>query len=197
MTRINVGFHWIKKLNLLQDNSIKNQKIFPMESNKVTDILKQAIIMENRGKSLYAKVAEQTTSEDVRKIFDIMAKEEQLHIDFLSKQYSSYQKTGKFDKLALQEASGEDAIANIILSEKIKKDISGAGFEAAAISAAIDMETKSIEVYSARAQEASDPNEKELYQWLADWEKGHHKMLIDLNKELTEKVWYDNNFWPF
>jgi rubrerythrin len=168
-----------------------------MESNKVTDILKQAIIMENRGKSLYAMVAGQTNSEDVRKIFDIMAKEEQLHIEFLSKQYVSYQKSGKFDKLSLEEATGEDAIANMILSEKVKKDISGAGFEAAAISAAIDMETKSIEVYSARAKEATDPNEKDLYMWLADWEKGHHKMLIELNKELTEKVWYDNNFWPF
>ncbi|MDX9941008.1 MAG: ferritin family protein [Bacteroidales bacterium] len=168
-----------------------------MESNKVTDILKQAIIMENRGKSLYAKVAETTSSEEVRKIFDIMAKEEQMHIDFLSKQFANYKKSGKFDKLTLEEASGEDAIANLILSDKIKKDISGSGFEAAAISAAIDMETKSIEVYQARAKEAADPNEKELYQWLADWEKGHHKMLIDLNKELTEKVWYDNNFWPF
>lgn len=168
-----------------------------MESNKVTDILKQAIIMENRGKSLYAKVAEQTQSEDVRKIFDIMAKEEQLHIDFLSKQYVNYQKTGKFDKLSLEKSEGEDAIANMILSDKVKKDISGAGFEAAAISAAIDMETKSIEVYASRSRETTDANEKELFDWLANWEKGHHKMLIELNRELTEKVWQDNNFWPF
>jgi len=168
-----------------------------MEGNKVTDILKQAIIMENRGKALYSKVAEQTQSEDVRKIFDIMAKEEQLHIEFLSKQYVHYQKTGQFDKLSLEKASGDDAIANMILTEKVKKDISGAGFEAAAISAAIDMESKSIEVYAARAKETNDVNEKELYDWLANWEKGHHKMLIDLNKELTEKVWHDNNFWPF
>jgi len=168
-----------------------------MESNKVTDILKQAIIMENRGKSLYAKVAEQTQSEDVRKIFDLMAKEEQLHIEFLSKQYVNYQKTGKFDTLSLEKSAGEDTIANMILTEKVKKDISGAGFEAAAISAAIDMESKSIEVYAARAEEATDSNEKELYDWLANWEKGHHKMLIDLNKELTEKVWHDNSFWPF
>lgn len=168
-----------------------------MESNKVTDILKQAIIMENRGKSLYAKVAEQTKSEDVRKIFDIMAREEQLHIEFLSKQYVSYQKTGKFDKLSTEAAKGDDSIANLVFTDKIKKDISGAGFEAAAISAAIDMESKSVEVYAARANEATDANEKELYNWLANWERGHHKLLIDLNRELTEKVWNDNNFWPF
>jgi rubrerythrin len=169
-----------------------------MQSNEVTDILKKAIIMEHRGKSLYEKVAEQTKSPDVAKIFRVMAEEEQLHIDFLSSQYANYQKTGKFDKNELEKATQDDeAIAGMILTDQIKKDISGAGFEAAAISAAIDMETKSIEVYSARAQQTIDPNEKELYEWLANWEKGHHKMLIELNKQLTEEIWYDNNFWPF
>ncbi len=168
-----------------------------MTSNTVTDVLKKAVIMEARGKALYAKVAEQTTSEGVKKIFNVMADEEQLHIEFLQKQLSHYHKTGKFDQNELDRASVDDSIANTILTDSVIKEISGAGFEAAAISAAIDMENKSVEVYSARAQEAVDPNEKELYDWLANWEKGHLKLLIDLNTQLTEQVWYDNNFWPF
>ncbi len=168
-----------------------------MENNNVSDVLKQAIIMEYRGKSLYEKVAEQTKSADARKIFNVMAEEEQTHIDFLKKQYSHYQKHKSFDKNDLKAAEGEEKIADMILTDEIKKDISGAGFEAAAISAAIDMETKSVEVYTSQAAKAEDPNEKELFQWLADWEKGHHKLLIELNKQLTEQVWYDNNFWPF
>lgn len=165
--------------------------------NQVTDILKQAIIMENRGKSLYQMVANQTPNEEVKNIFKTMADEEQAHIEFLSKQFTHYKKNKKFDKNQLEALAQEDAIANSILTEKIKKDISGAGFESAAISAAIDMESKSIEVYEQRAKESDDPNEKELYQWLADWEKGHYQLLLDLNKQLTEKVWNDNNFWPF
>lgn len=169
-----------------------------MKDNEVTDILKKAIIMEHRGKSLYEQVANQTQSPDVAKIFRIMAQEEQLHIDFLMRQFSSYQNTGRFDKNEFVDPSeGDEAIAGMILTDRIRKDISGAGFEAAAISAAIDMENRSIEVYNTRAQEATDENEQELFQWLADWEKGHHKLLIDLNKQLTEKVWYDNQFWPF
>jgi rubrerythrin len=165
--------------------------------NQVTDILKQAIIMENRGKSLYQMVANQTPNEEVKNIFKTMADEEQAHIEFLSKQFTHYKKNKKFDKNQLEALAQEDAIANSILTEKIKKDISGAGFESAAISAAIDMESKSIEVYEQRAKESDDPNEKELYQFLADWEKGHYQLLLDLNKQLTEKVWNDNNFWPF
>lgn len=166
-------------------------------SEQVIDVLKQAVIMEHRGKALYAKVAEQTQSADVRKIFSIMADEEQLHIDFLLKQFKNFKKTGSFDGIDFEKDAPGDLITGLILTDSIKKDISGAGFEAAAISAAIDMESKSIEVYASRAREATDPNEKELYNWLANWEKGHHKMLLDMNKQLTEQVWYDNNFWPF
>ncbi len=168
-----------------------------MKKEDVQDILKQAIIMEHRGKALYEQVAGQTTNEDVRKIFQVMAEEEQTHIDFLQKQLKHYNKEGSFDNNEPGKAPGHDAIANTILTDEMVKDISGSGFEAAAISAAIDMENKSVEVYANRAKETTDPNEKELFEWLANWEKGHHKLLIDLNEQLTEKIWYDNNFWPF
>ncbi len=168
-----------------------------MNAKGVIDILKQAIIMEHRGKSLYEQVAKQTNNEDVRKIFATMAEEEQTHIDFLQKQLKHYGEAGRFDKNDLEKAPGHNAIANTVLTEDMVNEISGSGFEAAAISAAINMENKSVEAYAARAAETNDPNEKELFEWLANWEKGHHKLLIDLNRQLTEKIWYDNQFWPF
>ncbi len=167
-----------------------------METN-IAEILKHAIIMEHRGKSLYKKVAEQTDNKEVKKIFDIMAEEEQTHIDFLSKQLVNYNKTKKFDKNEFGSQEHAEETVNNILTKEITEKISGAGFESAAISAAIDMENKSIEVYSGQAKKTTDPNAKELFEWLANWEKGHHKLLIELDKQLTEKVWYDNNFWPF
>lgn len=162
--------------------------------NKSTEILKTAILMEKRGKAFYEKVAEQTASPDVKKIFTLMAEEEQIHVEFLSKQFASYSKDKKFAKVQLKFDAG---VADAILTGDIKKQISAASFEAAAISAAIDMETKAIEVYTKQAAEATDPNEKELFAWLADWEKGHHKILHELNEELKESIWYDNQFWPF
>jgi len=162
--------------------------------NKSTEVLKTAILMEKRGKAFYEKVAEQTESADVKKIFTLMAEEEQIHVEFLSKQFASYSKDKKFAKVELKAETG---VADAILSRDIKKQISAASYEAAAISAAIDMETKAIEVYSKQAAEATDPNEKELFLWLADWEKGHHKILHELNEELKESIWYDNQFWPF
>jgi rubrerythrin len=165
-----------------------------MENTQSNEILKTAILMEKRGKAFYEMVAQQTKSEDVKKIFTMMAEEEQTHVEFLSKQFASYNKNQQFAKIELKADAG---IVDEILSGDIKKQISAASFEAAAISAAIDMETKAIEVYSKQAAAATDPNEKELFSWLADWERGHHKVLHELNEQLKEDIWYDNQFWPF
>jgi rubrerythrin len=167
-----------------------------MDTTKTTDILKMAILMEKRGKAFYETVAAQTKSEEVKKIFNVMASEEQTHIEFLSRQFLSYQKNQEFSKTDYA-GNPNGLIADLILTENVKKEITAASYEAAAISAAIDMETKAIEVYSNRAAETKDQNEKDLFLWLADWEKGHHKILNNLNEELKQSIWFDNQFWPF
>ncbi len=167
-----------------------------METKSPLDILKMAILMEMRGFSFYTKVAEQTNDDDIRSVFSIMAQEENMHIKYLSEQFSNYEKNKSFSHTSVTDSSAA-GITKLILSEEMKNTISAAGYEAAAISAAIDMEKKAIEVYSKQAEISTDPNEKKLYRWLADWEKGHLKILSDLDNELRDKIWFDNHFWPF
>ncbi len=164
--------------------------------SETLDILKQAILLERRGKAFYTQVAKQTDNPDVQYIFEIMAKEEVLHEKFLSNQYKAYEKDGKFVAVDLPKEE-DDGIANLVLSKDMKASIEAASFEAAAISAAIDMETKAIKVYADQAEAATDPKEKALYEWLSDWEKTHHKILFELDEDLKQRVWNDNHFWPF
>jgi rubrerythrin len=166
-----------------------------MENQKAIDILKQAILLEKRGYSFYSTVAEQCKDEDVKNIFITMANEETMHVKFLSDQFAHFDKTHSFLKVILPE--GTDDASDHILSDEVKSKISAAGFEAAAISAAVDFEKRAIEIYSNRAAATEDINERELYTFLADWEKTHLKILSDLDNELKEKVWFDNQFWPF
>lgn len=165
-------------------------------SPQAINILKTAILLERRGKAFYTQVARQSESKSAKRIFEMMAEEEDAHIDFLSRQYVHYEKTHEFLRTE-EHQDVDDTDVVTILSEEIKKEISAASFEAAAISAAIDFENRAIAVYSQRADEASDPNEKAMYQMLADWEKGHHHLLHKLNEDLKEQIWNDNNFWPF
>jgi rubrerythrin len=167
-----------------------------MENSKTVEILKTAILMEKRGQALYRTVAEQTQIEEVKNIFNLMAQEEQLHSEFLAKQLSEHARNQTLATLDLP-AENDHSLVNMLLNKDLKKKIAAAGFEAAAISAAIDMENNAIRIYGERAEAATDPNEKALFVWLSDWEKGHHKLLSQLDNELKEQVWYDNNFWPF
>lgn len=161
------------------------------------DILKEAILLEKRGKAFYANVALQTQSEAAKKIFNIMSEEEDEHIRFLSKQYKSYTQNHSFIKPEEHNQDTDETTVMNILTEELKKEINAASFEAAAISAAMDFETRAVKIYSDRAAEATDPMEKETYIMLADWEKGHHALLHRLNEDLKEQIWNDNNFWPF
>jgi rubrerythrin len=165
-----------------------------MEESKAIEILKTALLLERRGKAFYSQVAAQAADPDVKQIFEIMADEEDEHIKFLSEQFTHYKEHQRFKEVKFPK--GENDTASEILSDKMKESISAASFEAAAISSAIDMETRAIEIYSSRAKQATDPEEKDFYQWLATWEQGHHKILFELDRDLREKIWNDNHFWP-
>ncbi len=167
-----------------------------MSENKALDILKNAILLEKRGRSFYLKAAEQTENKAVKDFFGMMAEEEENHIKMLSDQYISYQKSGRFIALDYQDA-GERDMASEILNSELKEKISSAGFESAAISAAIAMEDRAVKLYADRAEETENAEEKRLYQWLSVWERGHLNMLMEMDKELVQKVWNDNQFWPF
>ena len=167
-----------------------------MSEDKTTDILKSAILMEKRGQAFYEKVAQQTSGTVVKRFFEMMADEEKNHIHILSVQFKAYQDNKQFDSAQLDDLH-ESEIAAQVISKEIKSEISAADYEAAAISAAMSMEERAIKLYSDRAATATDPNEKALYDWLAKWETQHLHFLADIDSELRDSVWNDNNFWPY
>lgn len=167
-----------------------------MEPNTTLEILKHAILLETRGKAFYSNAAENSKDPDVRRIFTIMADEEDDHIKYLEDQFRSYRDEGRFE-FTEQLGKGNYSVVDQVITNQIAERISAVSFEAAAISLAIDMENRAIAAYSERAGNAADPNEKAFFKWLADWERSHHKILFQLDQELKEKIWADNSFWAF
>jgi len=165
-----------------------------MTENSSLDILKNAILLEKRGKAFYRTAASQSTNDDVKKFFETMAAEEVEHVKILSDQFKTFKETGKFKE---SDTSRMGAISQNVLTPEVKERIAAADFEAAAISAAMLMEERAIALYAGRAKEASDPEEKKLYQWLANWEKEHLEFLAAIDAELKERIWNDSGFWPF
>ncbi|MDA3864902.1 MAG: ferritin family protein [Deltaproteobacteria bacterium] len=167
-----------------------------MSENKTVDILKSAILLEMRGIAFYSQVASQTDNDQVREFFEMMAREEEEHRDILKNQLGFYSSEHKFKKDSWSSDKNSQ-VAGKIMNEKIIGSISAAGYEAAAIGAAINMEKAAVDLYSQRARESNDPVEKVLYKWLSEWESVHLTELQQMDKQLKESIWTDNNFWPF
>ena len=166
-----------------------------MKEKTEIEILKNAILLERQGQAFYETVAKETKSPAAKKIFSLMAQEEEKHVEYLSEHYRSVMEKGFF--MSQISYDNPEDFSKKVLSEEIKKEIDAASYEAAAISAAIEMEKKAIALYSGRASETEAENEKALYTMLTEWEKTHLDYLAELNKELTEEIWYENSFWPF
>ncbi|MEN8150259.1 MAG: ferritin family protein [Planctomycetota bacterium] len=161
------------------------------------DILKSAILLEKRGRAFYKKVASQTEHAATREFFQMMADEEKTHVEILARQYRSLMDTGGFATAEPNPEDIHDEVATQVLCKQMRKELGAADFEAAAISAAMSMEQRAIDLYTRRAKEATDEKEKALYQWLVDWEQGHLTFLAEVDQELREDVWNDQNFWPY
>jgi rubrerythrin len=164
------------------------------ESNSL-EILKSALLLEIRGKAFYQTAAEGSENHAVKDFFEKMAADEVSHIEILSEQYRAYKQNGHFKPRALDGSQGK--VARDVLTDELKKNIAAAGFESAAVSAAMGMEERAIKLYAKQAEEARDPEEIALYKWLAEWETEHLEYLAKIDREIMESIWHDNEFWPF
>ena len=160
-----------------------------MSHEATIDIIKQAILLEKRGKSFYAKAAEEASSEPVKHFFSLLVEEETHHIAILSKRFKRFSQDKQFGPLSDDDPS-DGAIAQSVMTDEIVHRIAAAGFESAAIAAAMAMEKEAVRLYSERAKSAEDKDEKVFYQWLADWEKTHLQFLSEIDLAIKESIWH-------
>jgi rubrerythrin len=167
-----------------------------MSNSNAVEILKSAILLEMRGETFYKTVAENAQDNDVKEFFNLMAEEELTHINILSAQLKEVASGGNF-KTGGFSSSQSSKIASNVLTKSVTDKLTAASFEAAAIGAAISMEFAAVKLYSQRAKETKNTEEKALYVWLAKWEQTHLDELSEMDTNLKEEIWNDNNFWPY
>lgn len=157
-----------------------------MKNETSHDILRSSILFEMHGEKLYREVAAKAQNQEVRNFFEQMAKDESMHADALRKLFESYQNASKFDTTTHTwfTTNRVEQIRNPMLVELIQTS----SFEAAAVTAAILMEEKSVIEYTAMAKNSTDKEEKKLYQWLAAWEQEHVERLSILRDGIKVKT---------
>ena len=59
-----------------------------------------------------------------------------------------------------------------------------------------DLENKAIAYYRDHAARTDDPDLKQLFTWLLEWEDGHLTQLLELEKIYQDAYWADQGFSP-
>lgn len=159
------------------------------------DAVKRAIMLEVHGLRFYEVAANRCTSQAAKELFQDLAKDEVRHRQELEKQFRHLLKGEKAD--FMPEDSHKDLrFRDPVIGTELKQQVEDAWFDSAALSIGVMLEKKAMEYYRKRELVSSDKATKELFAWLARWEKGHLDRLTALERAMREEIWHEARFWP-
>jgi len=157
--------------------------------------VKDAIMVEIKGQQLYTHAAATTSDPAAKAMFDMLAKDEDDHVRILQTQYKSLMEEGRINLDDVHPAEVDHGSQDVI-SDDFKKSLKRGQFEMAVISIGCDLENKAIAYYKEHAAKTDDPDLKQLFTWLVEWEDGHLEQLLELEKIYQDAYWADQGFSP-
>lgn len=166
-----------------------------MKKEAMIKAIKDALMVEVKGQQLYNHAAKETKDAAARAMFEMLARDEDDHVNILTVQYKSLLKDGKIDLNAIDPAEVDHGSQNVV-NDEFKKSIKRGNFEMAIISIGCDLENKAITYYREQAAKTEDADLKQLFTWLAEWEDGHLEQLLELEKIYQDAYWADQGFSP-
>jgi len=165
--------------------------------NEVAKGIAEAIRTENEGRYFYLMAANSTTDPKGKEVFKTLADEEEVHMNYLKKQYLSLLEHGEFDKKLKLGPRADFSGANPIFSEQLLERLSDAHYEMSALSIGVRLELFALSYYKRRAEESSDAYARGFFNELAEWETGHYRALLTQLDALKDFYWEAGGFAPF
>jgi len=159
-------------------------------TTELEKILKTAIEVENNGLSTFTLFAEQTQDENGKRMFRRLAADELEHRSILEKQLEHLSKGGSWQSIRIPKSEIERLAPAIRDKQRRTKGESGLG-EIDALNTALDLERKTAQFFRDKADEVSDPNAKEMFIRLAEWEDSHFELIMaELDNIKNTGLWF-------
>ncbi len=157
--------------------------------------IKDALMVEIKGNELYSHAAKRATHPDVKTMFEMLARDEEKHLQILQAQFKSLMEEGRIDLSVIDPSAIEESTREII-TENFKKSVERRDFEMAVISIGCDLEALAISHYERKAAETDDQDLKQLFEWLVKWETKHLEQLRAVESFYQEGYWAERGFAP-
>jgi rubrerythrin len=141
---------------------------------KKQDIVRAAIQLERDGRKFYRDVAANASSDLARQMFQSLADDELLHIEWIEKNIARPKETGRNAKKRTY-----DRLRGIFadVPNSVRQEAASSEDDIKAMNAAIKMEEKSRSAYLKWAEESAADDLRAVCAMLADQESFHRKLL--------------------
>ena len=150
---------------------------------KIEDALKKAIKMEEEGKQFYLEVAKEAKSILVKKVFEQLAQEEDLHIKKINEVYALLKEKKPLKWIT---SIGNPSRVQKVFQESLVEQAKASSDEIEALRFALNREEESIKYYEALAEQTEDNKEKRFYLALFREERDHYLIILDSIEYLTD-----------
>jgi rubrerythrin len=161
----------------------------------LAEALKDALMVEIKGRQLYQHAAAEAKSPGVKELFQQLADDEEQHFAILNEQLESLTKNGKLDVAALEQTE-VDKGARTVVTDDFVKSLKAGEFEMAVIGIGSDLEARAVSYYRERAGAVDDPDLKTLFRKLEKWEVVHLDQLEKLEALYKEAYWAERGYSP-
>jgi len=161
-----------------------------MGTADMATILKTAIEVEINGLNAFTKFANETQDEEGKRMFLRLAEDEKEHKAILEKQLKNLSEGGGWESIQIPPSRVERLIPALRDKEKRTKGESGMG-ELDALNTALDLERKAAQFFRDKAAEVDNPEAKETFLRLAEWEEAHFELIqAELDNIKNTGFWF-------
>ena len=144
-------------------------------------VLEEALRVEKEGQSFYRKAADQTKSKKGRKIFRSLVEDEAMHQRLIQRELDHLTSEGKWARSA-EAAGGAQFDLSVSIfpqgREGLQKAVQADAADTEALIVALEIETKSYDMYRRWAEMATSPASCEMLEFLASQERTHFDLLM-------------------
>jgi len=150
-----------------------------MEENRIAvQRIEMAMEIEREGRKFYLDAAERTEDDKGKAMWRSLARQEALHIEYLTNARRVLVEKGQWASFGMEGARflSEQDIRRIF-PETAEGEVEPGADELAALKTGIEMEIKSRDLYEDLARKTKDPQGKDMYEKLARWEETHRQIL--------------------
>ena len=146
------------------------------------EVIRAAVQLERDGRKMYLDMAEKASNDMARRMFESLADDETLHIQWIENLEPGAKNAGEANRKTYQRL--RHIFADVSANEKEKAAQAKKDLEA--IDLALDMEEKSRAAYAEWAEDSENEEVRRLCTVLADVERFHREVLEN-SKEYFQK----------